>query len=62
MVDRRFAKKLSKSKGLDKPIFIIVSLTLAIMFLALIFGATSTQFDSSLDSFIGGISNISSGQ
>jgi hypothetical protein len=62
MVARKSATKLSKSKGLDKPIFIIVSLTLAIMFLALVFGATSTQFDSSLNSFLGGISNISSGQ
>jgi hypothetical protein len=50
------------SKGMDKPIFAIVSVTLALMFLALIFAATSGQFNSSLESFLSGISDISTGQ
>jgi hypothetical protein len=53
--------ELKPRKGMDKPIFIIVSLTLALMFLAVIFTATSGQFNNSLNSFLGGMSNVSKG-
>jgi hypothetical protein len=57
----KYSAKIETRKGMDKPIFIIVSLTLALMFLAVIFTATSGQFNNSLNSFLGGISNISKG-
>lgn len=48
-------------KGLDKPIFIVASLTLALLFVALIYTASSGWFNDALNSFLGSIGEVSVG-
>jgi len=42
---------LKKRKGLDKPIFLVVTIALALMFVALYFAAVSGWLDVSVEQF-----------
>lgn len=50
--------KLRSRKGLDKPIFVVASLTLALMFLALYFTAVSGWLDQVVGGFNSAISDL----
>lgn len=51
--------RLSKRKGLDKPIFLIASLTLAIMFMLAYYLATTGWVDGLGDTFISKVDDYS---
>jgi hypothetical protein len=55
------ASKITEKKGLDKPIFIVASLTLAVMFLAVLFTAFSGTFNDTIGRFLSGMGNVSTG-
>lgn len=52
---------LNRRKGLDKPIFVVASLALALMFIALYFTATSGWLQDAVSAFTGGVSEIKTG-
>jgi hypothetical protein len=51
--------KLKKRKGLDKPVFIVASLALALMFLALYFSSVSGWLDNAVSQFTEGVNQAS---
>jgi hypothetical protein len=50
--------KLKRRKGLDKPIFVIASLALAMMFIALYFTSISGWLDQVLAQFNEGVNQV----
>lgn len=47
--------RLKKRKGLDKPIFVVASLALALMFIALYFTSVSGWLDNAVNQFTQGV-------
>ena len=51
--------KLKRRKGLDKPVFIVASLALALMFMALYFSSVSGWLENAVSQFTEGVNQAS---
>lgn len=63
MIDmlRLFGRHLKYRKGNDKPIYILAAITLAILFIALFYSASSGWLESVVEQFTSNVDTVSTG-